>query len=60
LGIKSSINQAKSTLKILANRMDHEENRVSGLEEKIEELGHMVKTNNKYAKMEQWGALGHN
>lgn len=40
--------------------MDHEENRVSGLEEKIEELGHMVKTNNKYAKMEQWGALGHN
>lgn len=39
--------------------MEYEKNRVSGLEDKTEGLDHMVKTNNKYAKMEQWGALGH-
>lgn len=40
--------------------MDYEENRVLGFEEKIEELGYMVKINNKYVKMEQWGVFGYN
>lgn len=60
LEIKSSINHMESTREILANRMDCEENKVLGLEDKIEEFDHMAKTNNKYAKMEQGGALGPN
>lgn len=43
----------ESTREILANRMDCEENKVLGLEDKMEEFDHMAKTNNKYAKMER-------
>lgn len=52
----------ESTREILANRMDCEENKVLGLEDKMEEFDHMAKTNNKYAKNGTGvrGALGPN
>jgi hypothetical protein len=41
LKIKNSINQIKDTLKIISNRPGQAEERISGIDDKVEEILHL-------------------
>jgi phage shock protein A len=45
--MKSSLTQIQNTVKSLSNRMEQDENRISGIEDKVEEL-YQSKTQKKY------------
>jgi hypothetical protein len=46
--MKRPITQIKTSVESLANRMEQDENRVSGIEDKVEELINQAMTKKKY------------
>lgn len=50
LGMKNSVILIKSQAEGLTNRMEHEEDRLLGLEDEVEESGHSVKESGEILK----------
>lgn len=48
LTMNNLINQIKTSVKSFINIMGHREDRISGCEDAAEEMGHLVKANDKF------------